>query len=100
MPQPNDVVDLWLFFDEWSRCVGSRYQRDSLYRLGKFDSCSAQYRDLKTAVNAKMMSDSEKAREVIEATHYKLNLGSDPANSPTAGAIWNLKEKPGWDVED
>eukprot|EP00568_Trieres_chinensis_P010822 CAMPEP_0183311400 /NCGR_PEP_ID=MMETSP0160_2-20130417/36677_1 /TAXON_ID=2839 ORGANISM="Odontella Sinensis, Strain Grunow 1884" /NCGR_SAMPLE_ID=MMETSP0160_2 /ASSEMBLY_ACC=CAM_ASM_000250 /LENGTH=100 /DNA_ID=CAMNT_0025475959 /DNA_START=44 /DNA_END=346 /DNA_ORIENTATION=+ len=100
MPQSNDVVDLTLFFDEWTRCVSSRYQRDSLYRFGKFDSCSAQYRDLKAAIRAKLKTDPDEARRIIESTHYSLRLGSDPANSPTAGVIWELKEKPGWDVEE
>jgi len=45
------------------------------------------------------MKDEEEARRLIETTFYKQNLGSDLKNSPTAGAIWELKEKPGWQVE-
>jgi hypothetical protein len=98
MPQNNDVVNLWTFFDEWTRCCSSSYQRDSLYRFGKFDSCTPQYKDLRIAINAKVMKDEEEAKKVIAKTHYKQNLGSDPDRSPTAGIIWELKEKPGWDV--
>lgn len=56
-------------------------------------------------MNAKVMSDEEKekakakgeAKRPIAKVVYKNNLGSDLENSPTAGAIWDLKEKPGWD---
>jgi len=47
-----------------------------------------------------MEQDEGKARSAIEATYYKTQLGSDPKNSPTAGYIWDLKEKPSWDVDD
>lgn len=46
------------------------------------------------------MNDVEEAKQLIETTHYSLNLGSDPKNSTTMGAIWELKEKSGWDVSD
>uniref|UniRef100_A0A6U3W9W4 Uncharacterized protein n=1 Tax=Ditylum brightwellii TaxID=49249 RepID=A0A6U3W9W4_9STRA len=100
MPQSNDVVNLWLYFDEWTRCISSRYQRDSLYRKGNFDGCSAQYADLKAAMKAKTMNDPEEAIKLMETTHYKRTLGSDPATSPTAGYIWDLKSKPSWDAEE
>ena len=97
MPQSNDVVNLWLFIDEWTRCVGSSYQKDRLYRFGEFDKCSAQFNDIKVALKAKLESSPEKAMDLLETTHYKQNLGSDPSKSPTAGVIWELKEKPSWD---
>ena len=100
MPQSNKVVNVWLYLEEWSRCVSARFQRDALYRHGEFDSCSAQYDDLKLALRAKAMSDSEVAESLEVGSYYKRNLGSDPKNSPTAGFIWDLKKKPGWDVED
>ncbi len=99
MPQNNDVVNLWTYFDEWTRCCSSTYQKDSLYRFGKFDSCTKQYKDLRIAINAKVMSDEAEAKKLIEKTFYKKNVGSDLNNSPTAGTIWELKEKPGWDAE-
>mmetsp|Transcript_23693 Transcript_23693/g.50009 ORF Transcript_23693/g.50009 Transcript_23693/m.50009 type:complete len:100 (-) Transcript_23693:21-320(-) len=99
MVQSNDVVNLITFIDEWTRCISSGYQRDSLYRFGKFDACSAQWNDLKTAFKAKAASDPKEAQKLIESTHYKQNLGSDPQRSPTAGAIWDLKEKPTWDSD-
>lgn len=97
MPQPNDIVDMFLFFDEWSRCVGSGYQRDRLYRYGKFEGCSSQWKDIGIAMKAKLCKTREEAEVLLVATHYRNNLGSDPKNSPTAGIIWELKEKPGWD---
>mmetsp|Transcript_10475 Transcript_10475/g.23909 ORF Transcript_10475/g.23909 Transcript_10475/m.23909 type:complete len:101 (+) Transcript_10475:71-373(+) len=97
MVQGNDVVNVILFFDEWSRCVGSGYQKDSLYRFGKFDSCSEQWNDLKIALKAKTTVDQQEATRLLATTHYKKNLGSDPASSPTAGYIWDLKDKPCWD---
>mmetsp|Transcript_34489 Transcript_34489/g.75494 ORF Transcript_34489/g.75494 Transcript_34489/m.75494 type:complete len:101 (-) Transcript_34489:270-572(-) len=100
MPQTNEVVNLWLYFDEWSRCISSRYQRDSLYRFGKFDGCSPQYSDLKTAVKAKMMSDEGEARRMESTTYYRKNLGSAKDASPTAGVIWELKDPTGWDVQE
>jgi hypothetical protein len=97
MPQSNDVVDLSVFVDEWSRCVSSRYQRDSLYRFGRFDSCTPQWSDLKLAFKAKTLSNPDEAQKIVATTHYQKNLGSDPAASPTAGVIWELKSPPGWD---
>ena len=101
MPQSNEVVNLWLYVDEWSRCVSSRYQRDSLYRFGRFDACPAQFADIKTAVRAKMMSDEDEARKLETGTHYRqVRLGSNPRTSPTAGHIWDLKDPTGWDVAE
>ncbi|KAL7479828.1 hypothetical protein ACHAW6_005546 [Cyclotella cf. meneghiniana] len=99
MVQPNDVVNVVTFIDEWTRCIGSGYQRDSLYRFGKFDSCSAQWNDIKVALKAKAASDPDEAKRLLEQTHYKKNLGSDWKVSPTAGVVWDLKEHPGWDAE-
>lgn len=101
MPQSNEVVNLWLYFDEWSRCISSGYQKDHLYRFGRFDACSAQYSDLKTAVSAKMKSDEAEARRLEGTTHYRrVRLGSSKETSPTAGIIWDLKEPTGWDVSN
>jgi hypothetical protein len=100
MPQSNDVVNLWTYFDEWTRCCSSNYQKDSVYRFGKFDSCGPQYQDLKTAFKCKVMKDAEEAKEIMAKTHYSMNLGSDRKNSTTEGAIWELKDKPGWDVDE
>mmetsp|Transcript_22373 Transcript_22373/g.32715 ORF Transcript_22373/g.32715 Transcript_22373/m.32715 type:complete len:101 (+) Transcript_22373:117-419(+) len=99
MPQSNDVVNLWTYFDEWTRCCSSSFQKDSLYRFGNFDSCGPQYSDLRIALNAKLMKDEEEAKEVISQTYYSRNLGSDSKNSTTAGAIWDLKETPSWNVD-
>ena len=97
--QYHPVVDLWLFFDEWSRCISSGYQKDHLYRFGNFDACSAQYADLKIAVTAKAKSDEDEARRLVATTHYRrVRLGSSNEASPTAGIIWDLKEPTGWDV--
>lgn len=100
MPQSNDVVNLWTYFDEWTRCCSSTYQRDSLYRFGHFDSCSGPYKDLGKAIRAKVMSDEVEAKKLVATTFYEQNLGSDLKNSPTAGAIWELKSKPGWGAEN
>mmetsp|Transcript_30731 Transcript_30731/g.45487 ORF Transcript_30731/g.45487 Transcript_30731/m.45487 type:complete len:104 (-) Transcript_30731:132-443(-) len=98
MVQPNDIVPVFKYLEEWNRCISSRYQRDSLYRHGRFDSCSHQFSDLKIVLSAKIKSNEAEALDMIANTYYKKNLGSDPANSPTAGFIWKLKNKPGWDV--
>mmetsp|Transcript_5180 Transcript_5180/g.7643 ORF Transcript_5180/g.7643 Transcript_5180/m.7643 type:complete len:100 (+) Transcript_5180:98-397(+) len=99
MPQPNEVVDIWKYLEEWNRCISSRYQRDHLYRWGKFDNCNNQYNDIKIAFRAKMKDDSEEAKRLLETTYYRQNLGSDFRNSPTDGFIWELKKQPGWEVE-
>lgn len=96
MVQPKEVVDLSLYWDEWSRCVNSRYQRDQYYRFGKFDTCSKQWHDFKVACRAKVTKaevEEEKAKELLATTFYhkKTNV------SPTVGVIWELKETPGWD---
>jgi hypothetical protein len=99
MPQPNEIVDIWKYLEEWNRCISGRYQRDHMYRWGKFDRCSNPTNDLKIVFRAKMMSNSEEAKELLKTTYYRRNLGSDPKNSPTAGFIWELKKIPGWVVE-
>jgi hypothetical protein len=90
--QPKEVVSLGLFWSEWSRCLTAKYQRDQLYRFGKFDDCSPQFKDFKTAMKAKFTKEEKDAREMIEGTFYhKRNTVS-----PTVGVIWELKETPGW----
>mmetsp|Transcript_20498 Transcript_20498/g.38356 ORF Transcript_20498/g.38356 Transcript_20498/m.38356 type:complete len:114 (-) Transcript_20498:142-483(-) len=93
----NDIVviKLGLFWDEWARCLGSRYQGDHLYRTGRFDSCARQWKDLKTATQARFLvgRDPQTARRLLESTYYKKRT----TISPTAGAIWEMKERPGWD---
>eukprot|EP00580_Thalassiosira_gravida_P009182 CAMPEP_0201633650 /NCGR_PEP_ID=MMETSP0493-20130528/6890_1 /ASSEMBLY_ACC=CAM_ASM_000838 /TAXON_ID=420259 /ORGANISM="Thalassiosira gravida, Strain GMp14c1" /LENGTH=101 /DNA_ID=CAMNT_0048105393 /DNA_START=119 /DNA_END=424 /DNA_ORIENTATION=+ len=97
MVQPNDVVNVVAFFDEWTRCIGSGFQKDSLYRFGRFDGCYAQWKDIRIAMKAKTNTDSNEATKLLETTHYHKNLGSnDPKTSPTAGVIWDLKDEPGW----
>jgi hypothetical protein len=46
------------------------------------------------------MSDEVEAKKLVATTFYEQNLGSDLKNSPTAGAIWELKSKPGWGAEN
>jgi hypothetical protein len=90
------VIKLGTFWDEWSRCIGSRYQADHLYRVGTLDSCARQWRDLKTATRARLLvfRDPKTAKELLDSTYYKKRT----TISPTAGAIWELKEIPGWDL--
>ena len=89
------VVVLGTFWDEWSRCISSRYQRDQLYRVGRLDGCSRQWNDLKIAGRAKVVQyrNPQEANELVASTYYKKRT----TISPTAGAIWELKEQPGWD---
>lgn len=91
----QEIVVMRLYWDEWSRCIGSRYQRDHLYRLGRFDTCSRQWKDFKIASKAKFIQfkDPEKARELINSTY----CNKRKTISPTAGAIWELKKTPSWD---
>jgi Protein of unknown function (DUF3128) len=89
--QPQEVVDAGLFIAEWSKCLTAKYQRDQLYRFGKFDDCSRQWNDLKNAAYAKFCDESA-ARKIMEATyHHKRST-----ISPTIGVIWEAKDKPGW----
>uniref|UniRef100_A0A7S4ER00 Uncharacterized protein n=1 Tax=Pseudo-nitzschia australis TaxID=44445 RepID=A0A7S4ER00_9STRA len=91
----DEAVKVGLFWDEWSRCIGSSYQGDSLYRYGRLDSCGRQWRDLKLAAEARLTQwrDPKRAQELIDSTYYQKRT----TISPTAGAIWELKERPGWD---
>ena len=79
---------------EWARCIGSGYQSDSLYRHGRLDSCGKQWNDLKLAIEARLVQwrNPSRAKELIDSTYYKKRT----TISPTAGAIWELKERPGW----
>lgn len=92
---PIEEIPLSLYWDEWSRCIGSRFQRDHLYRLGRLNSCSRQWEDLKTAGKAKFLQfkDPETCKKMMDSTYYKKRT----TISPTSGAIWELKEKPGWE---
>ena len=87
-------IPLGLYWDEWSRCIGSGYQMDSLYRNGKIDGCGKQWKDLKLAAEARLVQwrNPSKAQELIQSTYYTKRT----TISPTAGAIWELKEQPGW----
>jgi hypothetical protein len=91
----TEFVVLSVYWDEWSRCIGSRYQRDHLYRLGRLDPCSKQWNDFKIASRAKVVQwkDPAAAEVLLDATYYRKRT----TISPTAGAIWELKERPGWD---
>ena len=83
-----------LYYDEWARCVGSSYQMDHVYRVGRFDTCRKQWDDVKTAMEVKLSTtDPKKCQELLDSTYYKKRT----TISPTAGAIWELKERPGWD---
>jgi hypothetical protein len=92
---PIADIALSLYWDEWSRCVGSRFQRDHLYRVGRLNNCSRQWQDLKTAGRAKFLQfkDPVACKKMMDSTFYKQRT----TISPTAGGIWELKEKPGWD---
>jgi hypothetical protein len=61
------------------------------------DACTTQWNDMKMAMKAKMEPDPNRAEQLLAETHYRKNLGSDLTRSPTAGVIWELKEKPCWD---
>ena len=93
MVQPKEVVDVISFWDEWSRCISSGYQRDHYYRLGELDSCGKQWQDFKTASRAKMAKTQEEAKAMLATTHFHKRQNV----SPTIGVIWELKETPGWD---
>ena len=68
--QPKEVVSLGLYWSEWSRCLTAKYQRDQLYRNGKFDDCSRQWSDVKIAMQAKFEKDAEVSRNLIAKTFY------------------------------
>lgn len=89
----SEVVDLALYFNEWSKCVTVRHQRDTLYRLGQLDDCSNQWKDFKIAIDAKIYTkDENEALKKLESTYYHKSQNI----SPTIGVIWQLKDKPGW----
>eukprot|EP00529_Nitzschia_sp_RCC80_P033131 CAMPEP_0113478782 /NCGR_PEP_ID=MMETSP0014_2-20120614/20944_1 /TAXON_ID=2857 /ORGANISM="Nitzschia sp." /LENGTH=137 /DNA_ID=CAMNT_0000372005 /DNA_START=62 /DNA_END=475 /DNA_ORIENTATION=- /assembly_acc=CAM_ASM_000159 len=92
----DDIPPIFLstYWHEWSRCLGSRYQMDQLYRNGKMDNCSKQWKDLQLAIQARYvaLNDPAKAHRLIQTTTYQKRLKI----SPTAGSIWELKSEPGW----
>jgi hypothetical protein len=92
-PPLKEELTSSLFIGEWSRCLTFKYQRDVLYRFGKFDDCAKQWKDVKTAMSVKLTKDEEKKRQMLENTYYHTRT----TVSPTAGIIWELKETPGWD---
>lgn len=90
--QPKEIVNFNLFLSEWSRCLTAKYQRDQLYRMGKFDDCHWQWEDVKTAFWAKLSRDEAYATKQIQSTYYHKRT----TISPTDGIIWNIKETPSW----
>jgi hypothetical protein len=48
-------------------------------------------------MKAKTTSNEDEAKQILAQTYYAQNLGSDLTQSPTAGIIWDLKDKPSWD---
>ena len=93
MVQPKGVVNLGEFWEEWSRCITFKHQRDQLYRVGRFDDCTVQWRDYTRAIEAKFTNDADKARVMIEGTHLCRTKGV----SSTLGVIWQAKQVPSWD---
>ena len=91
--QPKDIVDLGLYWDEWSRCLNFSYQRDQYYRFGKFEDCSDRWDDVWKALEAKVSRDKAHAIALMETTHYNRSR----KKSPTMGAIWEAKDPPSWD---
>jgi hypothetical protein len=57
----------------------------------------AQWNDIKLAMQAKTTVNEDEAKQILATTYYVQNLGSDITHSPTAGVIWDLKDKPSWD---
>lgn len=91
--QPKGFVNSGEFWDEWSRCITFKHQRDQLYRMGKFDDCGKQWRDYSNVLAAKFTNDPDKAKAIVEATHLYKTRGT----STTIGVIWEAKETPSWD---
>lgn len=87
------AVNLGEFWEEWSRCITFKHQRDQLYRMGKFDDCSKQWRDYMNVFAVKFTNDAERAREVVESTDLYKSKGV----SSTIGVIWEAKDTPSWD---
>ena len=56
---------------------------------------TAQWNDIKAAFKARAASNPGDAKQLLEQTHYKMNLGNDLKVSPTAGVIWDCKVRPG-----
>lgn len=90
---PQSVVDVGLYFSEWSKCLTGKYQRDQLYRFGKFDDCTRQWNDVIQIVHAKFVTEEREAIRIVQQSyHYqRMNI------SPTIGIIWDAKDTPGWD---
>jgi Protein of unknown function (DUF3128) len=89
----NDVVDCNAFIFEWSKCLTGKYQRDQMYRLGKFDDCGNQWQDVRTSFYIKLfVSNDDDAKKLLQNTYYYKST----TISPTIGVIWEAKEKPGW----
>jgi len=76
--------------------VSAFYTQQIYYNILIADACTAQWNDVKMAMKAKMEPDPIRAEQILAETHYRNNLGSDLSRSPTAGVIWELKEKPCW----
>jgi hypothetical protein len=89
----NGVVNAGEFWEEWSRCITFKYQRDQLYRMGNFDDCGKEWKDYSNVLSVKFTNDPEKASRVLEATH----LYQSRTTSPTVGVIWETKGTPSWD---
>lgn len=48
-------------------------------------------------MKAKTTVNEDEAKQILAKTYYAQHLGSDITQSPTAGVIWDLKDKPSWD---
>jgi hypothetical protein len=87
------VINLGEFWQEWSRCITFKHQRDQLYRFGKFDDCGNQWRDYMAVWRVKFTNDTTKAQQVVQSTTLYRNKGT----STTLGVIWESKHPPSWD---
>ncbi|KAL7557698.1 hypothetical protein ACA910_018494 [Epithemia clementina (nom. ined.)] len=91
--QPKEVVNLNKFWNEWLRCQSFRYQRDQVYRFGRFESCSNRWDDLWKAARAKVSTDTKYAKEIMDTTYYRRTH----KKSSTMGVIWDAKNPPSWE---
>jgi hypothetical protein len=91
---PQSIVDVGLYFSEWSKCLTGKHQRDQLYRFGKFDDCTRQWNDLNQIIYAKFVKEEREAIKIVQQTyhHQRTNV------SPTIGVIWDAKVPPGWEL--
>ena len=96
MPVSNSVAPLSLHLNALFSCLTPPSQLTFYYLHSSYDPCAIETSNLKECFKAKVKSDEDEARRVME--RVKVKDGRDMNGSGTRGKVWRFKNEgeKGW----